>query len=192
MAARGPVFLSGLVVIAAIIVGTLLPAPKPLPLSGATSSVKWTAQKVQQTILSSANDKAATQVQVLGIVNGPTQVVAFATFQKGGQTNYATLMGDSGGYTMSIYVPRYVKSQPIMWGSQVSRGNVAVFGVVFGHPNVKTAVLTFANGNATTVPVSNGHFWYIGSPLGASRSDPKNVFGVTPSGTVVQNQTTVS
>jgi hypothetical protein len=116
---------------------------------------------------------------------------AFLKYQAHGKPQFAIIIASHNGYEMASgsFLPD--KKEPIRSFSVSGDGWEFVAGEVNGHPEVKSAVMTFSNGTAASVPVENGYFWYIHQVKDQSINSNLHyvrVIGITKTGDILNNQ----
>jgi len=116
---------------------------------------------------------------------------AFLKYHAHGKPQFAIIIASHNGYEMESgsFLPD--KKEPIRSFSVSGDGWEFVAGEVNGHPEVKSAVMTFSNGTAASVPVENGYFWYTHKVEDQSINSNlhyQKVIGITSTGGIVTNQ----
>lgn len=116
---------------------------------------------------------------------------AFVKYQAHGKPHFAITIASHNGYEMAsgFFLPD--RKEPIRSFSVSGDGWEFVAGTVNGHPEVKSAVMTFSNGTAASVPVENGYLWYIHKVKNQSINSNVHylkVIGITKIGGILTNQ----
>ena len=137
------------------------------------------------------NGQVPVNLQTIHINTKDGNGFAFVTYQFYGQPHFAITIASHNGYEMASgsFLPD--RKEPIRSFSVSGDGWEFVAGTVNGHPEVKSAVMTFSNGTAASVPVENGYFWYTHKVEDQSINSNLHymkVIGITKTGGILTNQ----
>jgi hypothetical protein len=137
------------------------------------------------------NGDVPVNFQMIHINTKDANGFAFVKYQAHGKPQFAIIIASHDGYEMASgsFLPD--KKEPIRSFSVSGDGWEFVAGMVNGHSEVKSAVMTFSNGTAASVPVENGYFWYIHQVKDQSINSNVHylkVIGITSTGGIVTNQ----
>ena len=146
-------------------------------------------KEVQKAI--TQNGQVPVNLQTIHINTKDGNGFAFVTYQFYGQPHFAITIASHNGYEMASgsFLPD--RKEPIRSFSVSGDGWKFVAGTVNGHPEVKSAVVTFSNGTAASVPVENGYYWYIHQVKEQSTDSNIHyvrVIGITKTGGILNNQ----
>ncbi|MCL6445005.1 MAG: hypothetical protein K6T83_16385 [Alicyclobacillus sp.] len=133
-------------------------------------------------------NKIAQDIRVIHMNTLGNEGFAFVSFDVNGQQEFASLLISSKGHFMSIYTTDADDAAPIRFNTLSGDGFEYVTGGILDHPNVKSAVVIWSDGTATTVPVQKGFFWYARKVQMPADAYVKQVIGVTKSGAIIRNQ----
>lgn len=175
-----------LVITAGVLGYATHPQMTPQPASPTFLSQQQVTADIQKQQLQQS--KMAQDIRVIHRDTIGSEGFAFATFDVNGKQQFASVIMSRTGYSMSTFTMGTDKAVPIQYVTQRSDGFEYVTGGVFHHPNVKSAVLIWSDGTATTVPVQSGLFWYEHRVQIPADAYVKQVIGVTSSGAIVQSQ----